>query len=122
MVSELGFSPYTSVLITRADVIAKRPELVRRMVEACRLGWRKYLDDPTATNEHIHSLNDVMGMEILTFGTRTLKPLCEAGLTTPDRLGEMTPERWQTLAEQLVESGALKPDKVDSAKAFDASF
>lgn len=122
MVSDLGFNPYTSVLITRAEVIEKQPELVRRMVAACRFGWRKYLDEPEKTNEHIHSLNKEMGLEILAFGARTLKPLCEAGLTAPDRLGEMTAERWATLAEQLVESGALKAGAVDPAKAFDASF
>ena len=122
MVSDLGFNPYTSVLITRAAVIEKQPELVRQMVAACRLGWRKYLDDPKQTNEHIHSLNKEMGLEILAFGTRTLKPLCEAGLSAPDRLGEMTAQRWATLAEQLVESGALKAGAVDPAKAFDSSF
>ena len=122
MVSDLGFNPYTSVLITRAEVIEKQPELVRSMVAACRLGWRKYLDEPEKTNEHIHSLNKEMGLEILAFGTRTLQPLCEAGLTAPDRLGEMTAERWTTLAEQLVESGALKAGAVDPAKAFDNSF
>lgn len=122
MVSDLGFNPYTSVLITRAEVIAQQPDLVRSMVAACRLGWRKYLDEPEQTNEHIHSLNKEMGLEILDFGTRTLKPLCEAGLSAPDRLGEMTAERWTTLVEQLVETGALKPGAVDPAKAFDASF
>ena len=122
MVSETGFNPYTSVLITRAEVIAQQPELVRRMVEACRLGWRKYLDDPDQTNQHIHSLNKEMGLEILAFGTRTLKPLCETGLSAPDRLGEMTSERWTTLAEQLVEGGSLEPGKVDPSTAFDASF
>lgn len=122
MVSEIGFNPYTSVLITRAEVIAQQPELVRRMVEACRLGWRKYLDEPERTNEHIHSLNKEMSLEILAFGTRTLKPLCERGLSSPEKLGEMTAERWQTLAEQLIESEALKPGVVDPSKAFDARF
>lgn len=122
MLSDIGFNVYTSVLITRAEVIAKQPDLVRRMVEACRLGWRKYLDEPEKTNEHIHSLNKEMGLEILAFGTRTLKPLCETGLSSPDKLGEMTAERWTTLTEQLVEAEALKPGAVDPAKAFDTSF
>ncbi len=122
MISDIGFNPYTSVLITRAEVIEKQPELVRRMVEACRLGWRKYLDEPEKTNEHIHSLNKEMSLEILDFGTRTLKPLCETGLSAPDKLGEMTAERWTTLTEQLVEAEALKPGAVDPTKAFDASF
>lgn len=122
MVSDIGFNPYTSVLITRAEVIAKQPELVRRMVEACRLGWRKYLDEPERTNEYIHSLNKEMGLEILAFGTRTLRPLCESGLSSPEKLGEMTAERWATLTEQLIEAEALKPGAVDPSKAFDASF
>ena len=122
MVSDIGFNPYTSVLITRAEVIEKQPELVRRMVEASRLGWRKYLDEPEKTNERIHSLNNEMSLEILAFGTRTLKPLCEAGLSSSEKLGEMTPERWQTLVEQLVEAEALKPGAVDSTKAFDVRF
>ncbi len=122
MVADIGFNPYTSVLVTRGEVIAQQPDLVRRMVEACVLGWRKYLDEPAVTNEHIHSLNEEMGLDILKFGATTLKPLCEAGLSAPDRLGEMTLERWQTLAEQLVEAEALKPGSVDPAKAFDATF
>ena len=116
MLSDIGFNVYTSVLITRAEIIEKQPDLVRRMVAACQLGWRKYLDEPEQTNEHIHSLNKEMGPEILAFGTRALKPLCEPNL------GTMTLERWQTLAEQLVEAGALKPGAVDPAKAFDVSF
>lgn len=116
MLSDIGFNVYTSVLITRAEVIEKQPDLVRRMVAACQIGWRKYLDEPEQTNEHIHSLNKEMGLEILAFGTRALKPLCEPNL------GEMTLERWQTLTEQLVEAGALKPGAVNPAKAFDASF
>lgn len=122
MVSDLGFSPYTSVLLTRAEIITSKPDLVRRVVEASVLGWRKYLDEPTQTNEHIHSLNKEMGLDILEFGATTIKPLCETGLSSPDRLGEMTLERWKTLAEQLVEGGSLKADSVDPAKAFDASF
>ena len=122
MVSDIGFNPYTSVLITRAEIIEKQPELVRRMVEACRLGWRKYLDEPEKTNEHIHSLNKDMGLEILAFGTRTLKPLCETCLSSPEKLGDMTAERWTTLAEQLIEAEALKPGATDPSKAFDASF
>lgn len=122
MVSDLGFNPYTSILITRADVVARQPDLVRRMVAACQSGWRKYLDDPDKTNAHIHSINDQMSLEILEFGVHALKPLCERGLSSPDCLGEMTIERWQTLADQLVEAEVLKPGAIDPAKAFDASF
>ncbi len=122
MVSDLGFNPYTSVLITRGEVIRQNPDLVKRMVEACALGWRKYLDAPASANELIHSRTPEMDLDVLEFGAKTLKPLCETGLSAPERLGEMTAERWQTLTEQLIEAEALKPGSVDPTKAFDTTF
>ncbi len=122
MVADIGFNPYTSVLITRGEVISQQPRLVRRMVEACILGWRQYLDDPATTNARIHELNPEMGIDILRFGAETIKPLSETGLDSPEQLGRMTAERWQTLADQLVEGDALKPGGVDASKAFDSQF
>lgn len=122
MVSELGFNPYTSVLITRAEVIASQPELVQRMVEASVLGWKKYLSEPTPTNEHIHGLNKEMGLDILEFGVNALRPLCETGLSSHDHLGEMTLDRWKTLANQLIDGELLKADAVDPAASFETRF
>ncbi len=122
MVADLGFNPYTSVLITRAEVVASQPELVQRMVEASVLGWKKYLAEPAATNEHIHGLNKEMGLEILEFGVNALRPLCESNLSAPGKLGEMTLDRWKTLADQLVDGELLKPDAVDPTKVFETRF
>ncbi|MCA9059742.1 MAG: ABC transporter substrate-binding protein, partial [Planctomycetaceae bacterium] len=39
MVSDIGFNPYASVLITTETAIAERPELVRKVTAACVAGW-----------------------------------------------------------------------------------
>ncbi len=122
LLSDLGYNPYTSLLITHAETIHSSPEMVKKMVAASVRGWRKYLDDPGETNRHINSVNPQMGGDVLDYGVRTLKPLCIDTATPLDRLGSMTETRWKTLADQLVEVEALKPNQVDPAQAFTTKF
>jgi len=113
MVSELGFDPYSSVLITHEDLIREQPELVQKFVRASVKGWKDYLlRDPAKVHAHIHGLNPEMPIEVLDQGLDSLKKLCrnEQGQIT----GEMTLSRWKTLVAQLVqikllESGSIKP-------------
>jgi NitT/TauT family transport system substrate-binding protein len=122
MVSDLGFDPYTSVLIAHADLIRRDPRVVRRMVTAAVRGWQAYLEDPGPANEHISRLNEDMDPTVLAYGTEQLRLLCLDRQTGPDRIGRMTAARWQTLADQLVETDALPPGRVDPAKAFTTQF
>lgn len=118
MVSELGFNPYTSVLITSGETIRQQPELVARMVRASVRGWRKYLNEPDETNRAIHEQNPQMDLDILAYGVNALRPLCLPDGLPDERLGQMTAERWQTLADQLLEIEAVKrrePLNVDVA-------
>jgi NitT/TauT family transport system substrate-binding protein len=122
MVSELGFNPYTSLLITHADTIGEKPEMVRKMVEASIRGWRKYLESPGETNKYIHQQNPEMELDILEFGAEAMKPLSIDDETPLERLGMMTAARWKTLVDQLVEVEVLKPNEVDPQRAFTTEF
>ena len=122
MVSELGFDPYTSVLITHPRVVAEQPELVRTMVAATIRGWRKYLEDSGPTNRYIAQQNSAMELDILAYGAAQLRPLCLDADTPPQRLGRMTSQRWQTLAAQLVDTGALERDVVEPQAVFTTAF
>jgi NitT/TauT family transport system substrate-binding protein len=122
MVSTAGFNPYAGLLFTSGETIAEQPDLVRRMVRASVRGWRKYLEDPQATNEEIHRVNDDMTMEALAFGAEAMKPLCLPDGLPAERLGEMNRERWQTLADQLDELGMLDRKTVDVNEAFTTRF
>ncbi len=111
MVSDIGFNPYTSVLITNDLLVETDAELVRKFVRAAVRGWRTYLESPARTNLLIHERNTEMGLDILAFGARAIRPLCLPDDDHPEQLGQMTAERWRTLADQLVEIELLdQPD------------
>ena len=122
MLSDLGFNTYTSILIVRRELTDKNPELVTKMTRASIRGWKKYLAEPDETNKYIHEQNPEMGLEILAFGTKALRPLCVPEGFDKGRLGEMTAERWQTLVTQLTEVGLLKPGAIKAEDAFSLKF
>ena len=86
MVSDLGFNPYSSVLITTGKLIRDRPELVRTFVQAARVGWQNYVTDPAIGNEAILSANQHgMTPEVLEFGSDGLRSLAMPNGVTLDR-------------------------------------
>ena len=122
MLSELGFNTYTSLLITRGELIEKQPELVARMTRASIRGWKKYLAEPDETNRHIHEQNSQMGLDVLAFGVKALKPLCLPKDFADERLGEMTAERWRALTSQMTEIGSLPADFAKPDAAYTIRF
>lgn len=122
MVSDLGFNPYTSLLITSPEFMRQNPSLVRKMVSASRQGWRHYLTDPSSANRLLGQQNNEMNSEVLDYGAQQLRPLCVTDDVPLDRLGYMTLQRWRTLAEQLIEIGALSPAAVSPQTVFTTEF
>ncbi len=122
LVAETGYNPYTSLLVASGDTIRSRPELVRKFVAASVRGWQTYLERPEETNRYIHEINPEMGLEILAFGVKALRPLCADGLPSLNSLGRMTAQRWKTLAAQLVEADVLAAARADPLHAFTTEF
>jgi NitT/TauT family transport system substrate-binding protein len=122
MVSDLGFNPYTSLLFTSDRLVADNPELVEKMVAASLRGWQKYLESPEEANYHIHQVNPEMDLEILEFGAEAIRPLVLPAGSQPKDIGAMSRERWQTLADQLIEIGQLKPDDAQVDEVFSTKF
>ncbi|MEO1529206.1 MAG: ABC transporter substrate-binding protein [Planctomycetota bacterium] len=123
MVSELGFNPYSSVLVTSRKVIAEQPELVRRFVKATRAGWRSYLSGGEAGNAAILEANNHgMTAEALQFGAEAMRELAMPEGADLESVGAMTDERWQTLFDQLVELKLVDPEKVDIADCYSLEF
>tara|TARA_B100000945_G_scaffold320164_1_gene329395 strand:- start:1549 stop:2529 length:981 start_codon:yes stop_codon:yes gene_type:complete len=117
MVSDLGYNPYSSLLIATQETIDSDKDLVERMLRASKKGWLQYLKDSTKTNAHIHSLNEEMGLDILAFGAKTLENLCLPDGMPAEQLGSMTVKRWQELGDQLVEI-ELIDETIDIGGAF----
>ena len=122
LVADLGFNPYTSVLITSEGYLHDHEDIVDKMVAASARGWRHYLDHPEETNRHIHEVNPEMGLEALAYGVKALAPLVLDEFARRQGIGVMSLERWQALTGQLEELGLLKPGAVDASRAFTTRF
>jgi NitT/TauT family transport system substrate-binding protein len=120
MVSDIGFNPYASLLITTEQIISEQPQLVRDVVEASVTGWQQYLNDPAATNADIQKLNTEMTPAALEFGVNAMKPLCQTPAGQTDC--SMSLERWQTLVRQIEEINDIESGSVDPAQCFTLKF
>jgi NitT/TauT family transport system substrate-binding protein len=117
MLSDIGFDPYSSVLVTTGKLVREEPDLVRRMVAAAIAGWQRYLADPAATNDHLLKVNpEGVAPEMLARGVEILRGLCLPDGMPPERLGTMTAARWDELLTQMT---ALDPSLAGKVKAAD---
>ncbi len=103
LVADEGFNPYVGVIVTRRELVEKNKALVTAFIKASREGWRSYLDDPKPANATMGKLNATMDAETFAAAAEAQKTLIETADTKTRGLGTMTKERWETLANQLVE-------------------
>lgn len=125
MVSDLGYNPYTSCVVTSDSLIQKNPALVRKFVQASIKGWEHYYRDPEPTNKKISSINPDQDEKSLQFAISDLRKLSswnenEKKTNTP--VGQMTAQRLQLLAKQLQEVGLLKDGNKISRESFSLEF
>jgi NitT/TauT family transport system substrate-binding protein len=106
LVAESGYNPYTTVLVTTREHLQRQSAEVQRMVATVRAGWEAYLSDPSATNAEMGKINKAMDAQTFSDSARAQASL----IKTPDtqQIGEMSPARWQTLVDQLVELKAIR--------------
>lgn len=124
MMSEIGYNPYCSVLISTEGYISKNQDVCKRMTQASIEGWKKYLASPAESNEVILSKNK-QGLEknALEFGVEALKPLCRTSAAGDDStIGAMTAERWNALSETLVSLKMIDASKSSVDKAYTLLF
>ncbi|WP_168563869.1 ABC transporter substrate-binding protein [Crateriforma spongiae] len=123
MVSDLGWNPYSSVLVTTETLIEEQPELVRKFVQATRQGWQHYFDNPALGNAAVLDANQHgMTAEALQFGVEQMKPLAVPQDMTSQDIGMMTLDRWQTLVEQMDSLDPQRAGKVRPGDCFTTAF
>jgi NitT/TauT family transport system substrate-binding protein len=122
LLSEIGFNPYTSCLLTNDNMIRSRPDVVRRMARASARGWARYLEDPGPTHARIHELNPEMSMEALDYGAEALRDLVLTDEAAAEGVGTMNAARWRDLHDQLVEIELIEPGAVRVEEAYSLEF
>ena len=94
--ADQGYSTYATTIETRADIVAKHPDLVQRFVDASTIGWYNYLyGDNSKANARIKKDNPDMTDEQIAFSIGKIKEygLVDSGDTLKLGIGAMTDAR-----------------------------
>jgi NitT/TauT family transport system substrate-binding protein len=122
--ADRGYSTYATTIETRADIVAKHPDIVQRFVDASAIGWYHYLyGDNSAANALIKKENPDMTDEQIAFSIAKIKEygLADSGDTLKLGIGAMTDERVKSFYDSMVKAGVVKPG-LDYKKAYTLQF
>ena len=122
MVSDIGFNPYTSLLVTSTKFLEENEDAVAAMVRESVRGWGYYIVRSGKANNRIRELNPEMSQEILMFGVEQLKPMVLDPEAKEAGIGTMSLERWKTLNNQLVELGMIEKGSAKPKQAFTTKY
>ena len=122
MMSDIGYNPYASLLVTTETYTKQHADTCRRMVQASVEGWQKYLSEPQQSNAVILAANKQgLTKEALDYGVEALKPLCyENG--NAEGIGAMNPDRWTQLADTLVDLKLIDRTKLNVSASYTTEF
>ena len=124
LLADQGFDSYSTLIETRLDLVAKRPDLVQRFVDASIIGWTRYLyGDNTAANALIMRDNPEMTHELLAYSVATMREygIVDSGDAKTLGLGAMTDTRMRSFYDKMLRAGVVKPT-IDLAKAYTLQF
>lgn len=111
LVADEGYNPYTTVLVTTKKFQEENPQMIAQIIEGFRQGWTSYLHHESAqkqTHLVMNQLNPAMSIADMKAAAQAQMPLIETKMAQGETLGNMTPARWQELADQLFALGVIK--------------
>jgi NitT/TauT family transport system substrate-binding protein len=124
LLADQGFNSYSTLIETRRDLVASKPDLVQRFVDASILGWMHYLyGDNRAANALIKRRNPEMTDELLDYSVRKLKEhgIVDSGDAVALGIGAMSAARMNDFYEKMLRAGVVKPS-IDVAKTYSLQF
>lgn len=116
---EFGLDFYGDTIFARDDYLKANPEVVRAFLKASEKGWTDALADPTAAAEITLKQEPILKRDHQVYMLKE-----SAALVRPSpsaKIFEMTPERWQAIADALKTEGVLTDD-VDVRAVFTNEF
>ena len=110
LLADLGYPPYSEVLVVTRDTLAKRRDALARFVRASAEGWKRYLADPAAGNALIRKDNPEMSEALLAYGQRKMREyaIVAGGDASKTGLLGMTDARWNATVDFLKSAGLAK--------------
>ena len=102
--ADYGVHFYSDTLAVAQQTISDHPDLVRRFLRATLNGWRKAVEDPDAAVAVVMKYAKGTDPEMQKKMMEALLPLVHTG---ENRIGWMTPDRWDGMYRMLFDQGIL---------------
>ena len=125
LLADHGYSTYSTTIEARADTVSKRPDLVKRFVEASIIGWVNYLyGDRRAADRLIMKENPEMTPDLIAESIALMKQMgiVDSGDAETLGIGAMKTERIKDFYDKMVRAGLYKPGDVDLSKVATTEF
>jgi NitT/TauT family transport system substrate-binding protein len=124
LVADAGFTGYAQLFAVSDRMIAERPDVVQRFVDASIEGWMAYLNgDPAPANALMRKDNPEMTDALLAYGRDALKRhgVLDSGDAATKGIGAMTDARWADFFATMSAQG-LYPRDLDWKRAYTLRF
>ena len=124
LIADAGYASYGALIQTSQTLVAEKPGLVQRFVDASVEGWYSYLyGDPSPANALIKKDNPEMTDALIAFGIDKMKEhgIIDSGDAAALGIGAMSEQRWQDFHSVMAEQG-LYPKTLDWKKSFTLQF
>ncbi len=110
LLSDHGYTTYSTLIVTRKQIVEKNPGLVQRFVDASAIGWRHYLDgDNSKANAMIRKENPDITDAQIAFSVEELKRhgIVDSADALTLGIGAMTDARWKDFFDKMVKIGMV---------------
>jgi NitT/TauT family transport system substrate-binding protein len=125
LLADHGFSTYSTLISTRTDTVLKRPDLVRRFVDASIIGWVNYLyGDRRAANALMIADNPEMTLAEIETAVELMKSqgIVDSGEALAMGIGAMNESRIRDFHDQMVRAGLYRPGEIDLQRVATLQF
>ena len=124
LLSDEGYTTYSTLIVTRREIVEKRPDLVQRFVDASAIGWYHYLyGDNSKANALIKTDNPDISDDQIAFSIEEMKRygVVDSGDALKLGIGAMTDAHWKDFFDKMAKAGIVGGD-IDYRKAFTLQF
>jgi NitT/TauT family transport system substrate-binding protein len=124
LIADAGYASYAAMIETSEKLVAEKPDLVQRFVDASIEGWYSYLyGDPAPGNALIKADNPEESDALIGFAIANMKKygIVDSGDTEKQGIGAMNDARWQEFFSVMSAQG-LYPKDQDFRKAYTLRF
>lgn len=125
LLADEGWNTYSCMVQTRDEVLAQKPDVVQKFIDASTIGWYNFLyGDPAVGMQAIIATNPDQSVARLTWEVEALRSLgiVDSGEAETAGIGAMNADRIKAFHDLCVTAGVLEAGSIDLAAVADFSY